>query len=81
MTLFFDLPIEISFERTHKRDSMGELKNRLDKENAGFYERVRSAYLEIVAKEKKRFQIIDATKSVEEVHAAALEILTKFLQK
>ena len=81
LTLFFDLPIEISFERTHKRDSMGELKNRLDKENAGFYERVRSAYLEIVAKEKKRFQVIDATKSVEEVHAAALEILTKFLQK
>lgn len=80
LTLFFDLPVEASFERTHKRDKMGELKNRLDKENADFYERVRTAYLEIISKEKKRFRVIDATKSVEEVHAEALEILTKFLK-
>lgn len=81
LTLFFDLPVEASFERTHKRDKMGELKNRLDKENADFYERVRNAYLEIIAKEKKRFRVIDATKSVEEVHAEALEVLLKYLKK
>lgn len=81
LTLFFDLPVEVSFERTHKRDAMGELKNRMDKENAGFYERVRNAYLEIIAKEPRRFRVIDANKSVEQVHAEALEILTKFLQK
>lgn len=81
LTLFFDLPVESSFERTHKRDKMGELKNRLDKENSDFYARVRNAYLEIIAKEKKRFRVMDATKSVEEIHAEALEVLTKFLKK
>lgn len=81
LTLFFDLPVANSFERTHKRDKMGELKNRLDKENTGFYERVRNAYLEIIAKEPKRFRVIDASKSMEEVHAKALEVLTAFLKK
>lgn len=80
LTLFFDLPVSIGLQRTHKRDEMGELKNRLDKENSEFYERVRQAYLEIIDKEPKRFQIIDATLSVQEIHAQALEILTKFLK-
>ena len=81
LTLFFDLPVSIGLHRTHKRDEMGELKNRLDKENSEFYERVRQAYLEIIDKEPKRFSIIDATLSVEEVHAKALEILTEYLKK
>ena len=81
LTLFFDLPVETGFQRTHKRDEMGELKNRLDKENNDFYQRVRDAYLEIIAKERKRFRVIDATKSVEEIHAEALEVLLKYLKK
>lgn len=81
LTLFFDLPIETGLQRTHKRNEMGELKNRLDKENNEFYKRVRDAYHEIIAKEPKRFRVIDATKSVEEVHAEALKILLKYLGK
>lgn len=81
LTLFFDLPVSIGLQRTHKRDEMGELKNRLDKENSEFYERVRQAYLEIIDKEPKRFRIIDATLSVQEIHAQALEVLTNFLKK
>lgn len=81
LTLFFDLPIEIGLQRTHKRDQMGELKNRLDKENTEFYQRVRDSYHEIIAKEPKRFRVIDSSKSREEVHAEALEVLTKFLKK
>jgi dTMP kinase len=81
LTVFFDLPVGLSLQRTNKRDEMGELKNRLDKENSEFYERVREAYLQIIAKEPKRFRVIDATKSVEEIHAEALEVLTKYLRK
>jgi dTMP kinase len=81
LTVFFDLPVGLSLQRTNKRDEMGELKNRLDKENSEFYERVREAYLQIIAKEPKRFRVIDATKSVEEIHAEALEVLTKYLKK
>jgi dTMP kinase len=81
LTLFFDIPVGVSLQRTHKRNEMGELKNRLDKENSEFYERVRNAYHEIIAKEPKRFRVIDASASVEEVHAKSLEILTGFLKK
>ena len=81
LTLFFDLPIETGLQRTNKRDEMGELKNRLDKENSEFYKRVRDAYHEIIAKEPKRFRVIDASRSVQEVHAEALQILLKFLKK
>jgi len=81
LTLFFDIPVGISLQRTHKRNEMGELKNRLDKENSEFYERVRNAYHEIIAKEPKRFRVIDASASVEEVHAKSLEILIDFLKK
>lgn len=81
LTLFFDLPVSVGLQRTTKRDESGELKNRMDKENIEFYERVRKAYLEIIAKEPKRFRVIDATVSREEVHAAALQILIDYLQK
>jgi dTMP kinase len=81
LTLFFDLPVSIGLQRMNKRNDMGELKNRLDKENSDFYERVREAYLSIIAKEAKRFRVIDATQSVENVHAQALEVLTKYLKK
>ena len=81
LTLFFDLPVGLALQRTNKRDEMGELKNRLDKENSEFYERVRQAYLEIIDKEPKRFRVIDATLSVQEIHAQALEVLTNFLKK
>lgn len=80
LTLFFDLPIEIGLQRTNKRDEMGELKNRLDKENSDFYKRVREAYHEIIAQEPKRFRVIEATQSVEEVHAQALQILIDYLK-
>ncbi len=79
LTLFFDLPITEALRRTHKRNEMGEPKNRLDKENAEFYERVRNAYLEIIANDKTRFKIIDSTASIDEIHAQALDILITFL--
>lgn len=81
LTLFYDLPVELSRERTNSRDEAGETRNRLDKENWEFYERVRHAYLEIIAKEPKRFRVIDASASVEEVHSKSLEVLTKYLKK
>lgn len=80
LTLFFDLPVETALLRTNIRSTKGEQKNRMDKEKSDFYERVRASYLELAAKESKRFRVIDASRSVEEVHAEALEIAIKFLK-
>jgi dTMP kinase len=81
LTLFFDLPIEKSLMRTNSRNAAGEQKNRMDFETAEFYGRVRECYLEIAEKEKKRFRIIDASGSIEEVHRNALEVVAEFLGK
>lgn len=80
LTLFFDLPISVALLRTDRRSETGEQKNRMDKEKADFYEKVRASYLELAEKESKRFRIIDANRPVEEVHANTLEIVTKFLE-
>ncbi len=79
LTLFFDLPIEQALRRTDSRTDSGERKNRMDKENAGFYERVRAGYLKIAENEPQRFRIVDASGSTGEIKTAVLKIVTEFL--
>ncbi|MDQ3323344.1 MAG: dTMP kinase [Acidobacteriota bacterium] len=79
LTLFFDLPIEDALERTTNRSTDGAQKNRMDKETAEFYKRVRRAYLTIAEREPARFRVINAIGSTEEVHARVAEIVTQFL--
>lgn len=79
LTLFFDLPVAESLKRTSHRAALGQEKNRLDKETEEFHTDVRNAYLQIAAAEKKRFRVIDATKTVNEIHAQVLETVNPFL--
>jgi len=79
LTLFFDIPIEKAISRTNSRTGNEAIKNRMDLETTEFYSRVRAAYLKIAQKEPKRFQVIDASGSIDEVHARVSEIITKFL--
>ena len=79
LTLFFDIPIEKAILRTNSRTDDEAVRNRMDKETTEFYDRVRKAYLKIAEKEPKRFRIINAGGSIEDVHAKVLEIVTAFL--
>jgi len=79
LTLFFDLPIEQALLRTNSRRDAGERKNRMDKETAGFYERVRGAYLTIAEEEPERFRVVDASGSTGEIKTLVLEIVSEFL--
>jgi dTMP kinase len=81
LTLFFDVSIEKAIMRTNSRREEETRKNRMDLESTDFYERVREAYLKIAHKEPKRFRVIEASGSMEDVHKRALEIVTKFLGK
>lgn len=81
LTLFFDLPIEQALRRTDARTDSGERKNRMDKETAGFYERVRAAYLKIAEAEPHRFRVVEASGSTGEIKTAVLEIVLKFLDQ
>jgi dTMP kinase len=81
LTLFFDLPVTAALARTAVRSTGGEQKNRMDKETAEFYSRVRQAYLLIAEREPTRFRIVDALGSTEEVHTRVMEAAAKFLSR
>jgi dTMP kinase len=81
LTLFFDLPIEKALLRTNSRTDSGEQKNRMDKETAEFYVRVREAYLKIAANEPERFRIVDAVGFTDEVQMRVVKTVTEFLDK
>lgn len=75
LTLFFDIPVDKAFERMRNRNDSGEKANRMDSETFGFYSRVRDAYLDIAAREPKRFIIVDANGSADEIQAKVVDLV------
>ncbi|MBA2632076.1 MAG: dTMP kinase [Chloroflexi bacterium] len=72
LTLLLDLPVAVGLERTRRRAEWNRFE---DTETAAFFERVRSAYLALAAAEPDRFEIVDASGSVEEADLAIRAII------
>lgn len=70
LTILLDAPVEIGMARTGRRGD----PDRLDTEEAGFYERVRETYLRLAEAEPDRFIVVDASGSLDEVDAAMEEV-------
>lgn len=68
LTLLLDLPVAHGRERTHVRGDA----DRIEREDDGFFERVRQAYLARAAAEPQRFRVLDASRPAEEVLAGAI---------
>jgi dTMP kinase len=73
LTLVFDVDIETSMKR------VGNEKDRMESSGMDFFNRVRNGYLEIAKSEPDRVKVIDATKTIEEVHQEVLKIINKIL--
>lgn len=67
LTLLLDLPPEAGAARI-----AGRARDRIEAESAGFFERVRQAYLERAAASPARFVVIDARPGPAQVRAAVL---------
>ena len=82
LTLLFDLSVAESGERSRQRTTTndGAASDRLELEAENFHARVRDAYLQIARAEPERVRIVDASLSVEEIHARVLEIVIPFLE-
>ncbi|HEX8636398.1 MAG TPA: dTMP kinase [Pyrinomonadaceae bacterium] len=84
LTLLFDLSVAESKERARRRTTGGggdaAPSDRLELEAENFHARVRDAYLRIAAAEPARVRIIDASLSVEEIHAHVLDIVVPFIE-
>ena len=79
LTLLFDVPTEVSRARLQNAEASGRLLDKFEREAGTFFERVRSAYLERVASDPRRFRVIDSTRPLAVVrdelaaHLAALD--------
>jgi dTMP kinase len=80
LTLLFDLTVKESTNRTTRRSTVKNKRDRLDIENADFHTRVREAYLRIAAAEPERVKIIDTSGAVEETHVQVKDIVVPFLK-
>lgn len=75
-TLFFDIDYLLGLKRIHENNRE---VNRLDLEGNSFHKRVYDGYQEVIRKYPERFEIIDASRSVEEVLESTLEIILKLI--
>jgi len=75
LTLILDVPVEIGMARARGRGAL----DRFEREQGEFFERVRSAYLEIAAAEPARVRVIDAAPPLEQVQAAIEAALAPFV--
>ena len=74
LTLLFDVPVAICKQRL----SGNARFDRFEGEQGMFFENVRSAYLKRAARYPKRFRVIDATQSIEQVNKQLQHIITSF---
>ena len=71
LTLYFDLTPEVGRSRTRQARE----PDRFEREQLGFYERVRAAYLRRAQEHPDRIRIIDASQSIAEVQVELEKII------
>jgi dTMP kinase len=75
LTFLFDVPVEIAIERLRINTPDPD---RFEREQQGFFERVRNTYLKIAADEPSRVRIIDARQDPESINKL-LEVVVSTL--
>ena len=76
LTLYLDLDPKIGFERAKKA---GLSKDRIESEALEFHNKIREAFRQIAKNEPKRFILIDASKSQDEVYNQGQEKIDALL--
>jgi dTMP kinase len=76
LTILLDISVEKGFERNKDKKS-----DRFEAENLSFHRRVREGYLRLAKAEPKRWLVIDATKSKDEIAGIIWQRVSKILPK
>jgi len=74
-TLLLDLPVPIGLARAKSRQRAAA--DRFEAETQAFFERVRSAYLELARRDPRRIHVIDAAASLEAVQRQVAAVLER----
>lgn len=77
ITFFLDLPVAEGMARATGR---GEL-DRFEREETSFFDRVRNAYLELIAEQPERYRVIDASRPLEAVQAGIAAELDRLVEQ
>jgi len=76
LTLLYDIDEEAGLARAHRRNATMDVdEGRFEAEDLRFHRRVREGYLAMAIAEPKRFVVIDAHGTVDEVFARTLEVV------
>ena len=78
LNIFFDISPEVGLSRIQKNKDREV--NRLDLEKLDFHNRVREGYYKLVEKNKDKFAIINAEKSIDEVFNETRDIIMSFIK-
>ena len=73
MTFVFDVDVETSMSR------VGSVKDRMESAGMEFFNRVRNGYLEIAKQEPQRVKVLDAKKSIDEIHQNVVKLIEELL--
>ena len=76
LTVLLDLEASVAQAR---RNKTGEAPDRLEREKIEFFETVRQAFLDLAAADPKRWLVLDATKSVDEMQTQIRERVASLL--
>lgn len=76
LTLILDAPVALGLARARQRSAA----DRFEQEQIAFFERVRAAYLARAAEAPARYRVIDASVSLNEVHAQLHQSLDTWLE-
>jgi len=71
LTLLFDIPIEVARQRLANNATL----DRFEQEQGSFFEKVRQAYLDRYRKTPRRFSLIDASQTPEQVKAELAKVV------
>ena len=73
LTFIFDIDVETSMSR------VGSEKDRMESAGIEFFNRVRNGYLQIAKTEPDRVKVVDASRTVEQIHSDVVRIVKEKL--
>lgn len=78
LTIIFDLDVEIGLARSYaKAAGMAEKETRHESRGTEFHRLLRQGFLEIAKQEPERCVVLDANKSIEELHQEVVKIVSE----
>lgn len=80
LTFLLDISYEEGFGRKANDENLKNL-DRIEQRDRAYHEKVRQGYLKLAKEEQNRFVVIDASKSLEEIHEEIIKIFLKRIKK